>query len=50
MTGGGCAGLIAACNILTESSLLSLLLDRVVKLAAHENHIVRKKSLVVLDR
>jgi hypothetical protein len=44
------AGLIATSNIVTEPSILSLLLDRLLKLCNHEKQIVRKKSLVVLDR
>jgi hypothetical protein len=44
------SGLIATSNIVTEPSILSLLLDRLLKLCNHEKQIVRKKSLVVLDR
>ncbi|XP_023338724.1 AP-4 complex subunit epsilon-1-like [Eurytemora carolleeae] len=43
-------GLIAACNLICDNSILSLLTDKVIQLVNYKNHLVRNKALITLDR
>jgi len=43
-------GLIAACNLVCDKSVLSFLLHKVLNLLTMKSHLVRAKALITLDR